>query len=450
MNTTRKCTFENSPAIGYNRTKPMLGKCLSVFGCAGLVLGAWVSFAAGCPAEECRVRDGIARSAAKLAAGGDFTVAYLGGSITLQRGWRVKYTDWLQKRFPKARVKGVCAGLSGTGSGVGVFRMDEEVLAHDPDLLFVEFATNDTYINPTTVRRAMEGIVRKTWRRNPETDIVFVYTIADHMTNCYLKGECPRAATAHEAVADRYGVPSLCFGVRVADLLKRGKLVMGLNAEAFPVPAEMPDRADRVRDLLAKEGRVLFSKDGTHPMDDGHALYLDCFTDSFDRLTAPPPADHAKRLSGAPLDVANYERAKFVPLDRSVLVGSGWRPLPAEDPKMKKFGARTGPLWHSATVGDSIVFRFRGTSFGVYDLIGPDGCRLEVLVDGETAAKPRDRYNHWTKKSHMFLPEFPFAACADGEHAVELRITPRCDGATAFCPSKLMIVGDLLEESTRK
>lgn len=428
----------------------MVVKCLLAMGCAGLVWGAGVSFAAGCSAEECRVRDGIARSAAKLAAGGDFTVAYLGGSITLQRGWRVKYTDWLQKRFPKARVKGVCAGLSGTGSGVGVFRMDEEVLAHDPDLLFVEFATNDTYINPTTVRRAMEGIVRKTWRRNPETDIVFVYTIADHMTNCYLKGECPRAATAHEAVADRYGVPSLCFGVRVADLLKRGKLVMSLDAEPFPIPKEEPDRADRVAKRLAESGRILFANDGTHPTDAGHDLYFQAFAAAFDRLAAPKPADHAARLAGAPLDAANYEKAKFVPIEKDMLVGGGWSTMPQDDALVRKFGGRLGAIWHSAAVGDSLRFRFHGTSFGAYDLIGPDGCRLEILVDGRRLSGHRDRFNNWTKKKHLLLPEYPFGSCEDGVHDVELRIAARTADATAFRPSKLMIVGDLISQSKRK
>ena len=41
------------------------------------------------PARELNVRDGIGRSAEKLKAGGDFSIAYLGGSITMQNGWRV-------------------------------------------------------------------------------------------------------------------------------------------------------------------------------------------------------------------------------------------------------------------------------------------------------------------------------------------------------------------------
>ena len=404
---------------------------------------------ANCRARELNVRDGIGRSAEKLKAGGDFSIAYLGGSITMQNGWRVKFTDYLQKRFPQARIKSTCAGLAGTGSDVGVFRMDDEVLPCNPDLLFVEFATNDTYINPTVIRRAMEGIVRKAWRHNAAMDVVFVYTIADHMTNAYLKGECPRAASVHEAVAEHYGVPTICFGVRVADLLKRGKLVMGLNDVAFPVPEETPDKFSYVSKAMAQKGIILFSKDGTHPVDAGHELYLKSFVESFDRLIAPAPANHSARLAQAPLDAANYEKSRYFPVDRSMLSGKGWEALVKDDPKMAKFGGRMGQIWHSGNVGDTLSFRFRGTAFGVLDLLGPDGCNVEISVDGQKRPNAKSRFNHWTTKKHLLLPSFPFAECADGEHEVTLKITPRQEGSTSFWPSKLMVVGDVCGTNVR-
>ena len=395
------------------------------------------------PARELNVRDGIGRSAAKLKAGGNFSIAYLGGSITMQKGWRDNFTDYLQKKYPQARIKGTCAGLAGTGSDVGVFRMDDEVLPANPDLLFVEFATNDTYINPSVIRKAMEGIVRKAWRHNADMDVVFVYTIADHMTNCYLKGVCPRAASAHEIVADRYGVPSICFGVRVADLLKRGKLAMGMGNVAFPIPEETPDKFDYATKKMAKEGRILFSKDGTHPCAAGHDLYLQSFVESFDRLIAPAPADHSARLAQKPLEADNYENSKYVAIDRAMLAGTGWEALGRTDPKMLKFGARMGQIWHSANVGDTLSFRFRGTAFGVLDLVGPDCCSVAISIDGKELPKPRGRFNHWAKSKHLLLPSFPFAACADGEHEVSLKIVQRQEGATSFWPSKLMVVGDV-------
>jgi lysophospholipase L1-like esterase len=71
------------------------------------------------------------------------TVAYLGGSITAMNGWRNKTTDWLRTTYPGATFKEIHAAIGGTGSDLGVFRLGRDVLAHKPDLLFVEFATND-------------------------------------------------------------------------------------------------------------------------------------------------------------------------------------------------------------------------------------------------------------------------------------------------------------------
>jgi hypothetical protein len=46
---------------------------------------------------ESQTRGGLPNFAAKLKAGGEVRVAYLGGSITESNGWRVLTTAWLQK-----------------------------------------------------------------------------------------------------------------------------------------------------------------------------------------------------------------------------------------------------------------------------------------------------------------------------------------------------------------
>ncbi len=45
-------------------------------------------------AVECTPRQGLPNWFAKMADGGDVRIAYLGGSITAQPGWRVKTFDW--------------------------------------------------------------------------------------------------------------------------------------------------------------------------------------------------------------------------------------------------------------------------------------------------------------------------------------------------------------------
>jgi hypothetical protein len=67
---------------------------------------------------------------------------------------------------------------------------------------------NDGGAAPDAIWRNMEGIVRRTWRQEPQTDIVFTYTIHEGMIAEVKKGLCPRSASAMELFD---GIPSVNF-----------------------------------------------------------------------------------------------------------------------------------------------------------------------------------------------------------------------------------------------
>ena len=79
----------------------------------------------------------------KLRDGQPVKIAYLGGSITAAKGWRIKTREWFSQEFPKAKVSEIHAAIGGTGSNLGVYRVQRDALKYKPDLLFVEFAVND-------------------------------------------------------------------------------------------------------------------------------------------------------------------------------------------------------------------------------------------------------------------------------------------------------------------
>ena len=125
--------------------------------------------------------------------------------------------------------------------------MEHDALRHNPDLLFVEFATNDGRAAPEAIWRSMEGIVRQTWKKNPATDIVFAYTITEAMKQDYLAGTCNRAASAMEQLADHLSVRlagscslklfvrftvSSCISIRSQGASGRERARIGLRARA--------------------------------------------------------------------------------------------------------------------------------------------------------------------------------------------------------------------------
>lgn len=332
---------------------------------------------------EVRARAGIPNllRKARAADGRELRVAYLGGSITAAPGWRVKSLEGLKTRFPGVTWKEIHAAIGGTGSDLGVFRVGQDVLAHRPDLLFVEFAVNDGGADPAQIQRAMEGIVRQAWAADPETDIVFVYTVSEPFLPDLKAGKCSRSATAMEEVADHYGIPSMHFGVDVQKRLNAGSLVF--KGEAPPKDAK-PDSG----------APMLFSTDGVHPLvETGHVLYAETVARGFDEFekepAAPVPAPHELV---EPLRPDHWAAAKLVPLSEGML-GGDWQKLDggeSGDDLARRFAKFLPQMWRTSAPGAGLSLRFRGEVVGFFDVVGPDGGQLKVkLDDGDEKTVPR-------------------------------------------------------------
>ena len=201
-------------------------------------------------AEELRVRDGLPNFFAKLAAGRPVRIAYLGGSITAANGWRPKSFAWFKSQYPNAEVIEINAAISGTGSDYGACRIAADVLSKNPDLVFMEHRVNG---GGGYEAKSVEGIIRQIWKENPHTDICLVYTLSQGMLKDLQAGKQTSFGAIMETVANAYGIPSIDLGVEIAKREKAGDLIFKGNA---PV-----------------EGKLVFSKDGTHPGNEGHEVY---------------------------------------------------------------------------------------------------------------------------------------------------------------------------------
>ncbi len=315
-------------------------------------------------AVECTPRGGLPNIRKKIEAGQTLKVAYLGGSITAAPGWRIKSREWLAAQYPKAKFEEIHAAIGGTGSDLGVFRLENDALRHSPDLLFVEFAVNDGGTNPSQIHKAMEGIVRQTWRSNPEIDICYVYTLTDKMLPDLKAGNMPKAASAMEVLADHYSIPSIHFGVKVAAMETAGELI-------FKAP--QPKKTAETKPWV-------FSSDGVHPLvETGHQIYTDTIARSWPAIweagTTPGP-----HVMPDPVRKDNWEKARQIPITESMLKGS-WTKLPDDDPLLQVFAKNMPQLFRADAPDAALVFAFDGTTAAVFDLLGPDGGQLTLQLD---------------------------------------------------------------------
>ena len=367
-------------------------------------------------AKECRPRTGLPNFLAK--AQGVFgsgerpeiKVAYLGGSITAQPGWRVKSLAHFRESYPSVKFIEINAAIGGTGSDLGVFRLQQDVLSKQPDLLFVEFAVNDGGAAPDQIIRCMEGIVRQTWRANPSCDICFVYTLVEGMAPTVAGGKFQRSASAMEKVADHYGIPTIHLGLEVSRLTKEGKLLW-----KTPLP-KTPEQKAALGDKIA------FAADGVHPhVETGHQLYLEAITRSLPAI-GQASGKPMKHVLPAPLAADNFEDAGLVSVAAAKLP-AGVAPLdPAKDATAKAFADRLPALVRLTEAGQAIEFKFKGTHCAVYDVIGPAGGKVAATLDGG-APKAVVRFD--AHCSYNRLSSFTVGTnLPDAVHTVRLELLP--------------------------
>ncbi|MEI8037740.1 MAG: SGNH/GDSL hydrolase family protein [Verrucomicrobiota bacterium] len=216
------------------------------------------------PAVLYTSRDGLPNVAGKLKAGGEVNVVFLGGSITVggasPKGYVTFVTSWLKEQYPNAKINVLNKGISGTGSDFGAARYDRDVLAHNPDLVLIEFCVNDGDSDRT---ESMEKMVHKTWMKNPKTDLAIFYTMAQTHLESYKTGKLPPSASAHERVAAFYGIPSLGTVFNAAAKINAGEIPWSV-----------------------------FSGDGCHPTQAGYGFFDDVFAQALPELFKAAPTTH--------------------------------------------------------------------------------------------------------------------------------------------------------------
>lgn len=164
---------------------------------------------------------------AKAAAGEAVTVAGLGGSITAgasakskaeagnnarayteelggEMCWFDRTVEWFREAFANTQITGVNAGIGSTPSFLGTFRMEQMVLGHQPDLVFVEFSVND----PSTVHNLLEGEIFDAYesviRKCLETGAAVVQIFMTDKDNVTLQA-------VHNRIAEHYGIPTVSY-----------------------------------------------------------------------------------------------------------------------------------------------------------------------------------------------------------------------------------------------
>jgi lysophospholipase L1-like esterase len=192
----------------------------------------------------------------KARQGGEINVVFFGGSLTWganstdpeRFSYRALITEKLRTQYPAAHLRSWDAAIGGTGSQLGIFRLERDVLSHKPDLVFLEFTVNDT---PRSEERlaSYEAIVRTTLEAKCPIMIVILPVRQDVLS---------RASSvqhrAHENIAEAYNCPFVDVTPYIADRVENGSARL---EDIWPDPSN------------------------AHPVNLGYKLYADAIWESF-------------------------------------------------------------------------------------------------------------------------------------------------------------------------
>lgn len=133
------------------------------------------------PAEffRLRIRHDPAGFVSSMANGDPVKMVVYGTSLTANGAWPEKLKTWLDGIHP-GKTTLVNSGLSGKNSADGVAQLASKVLAHHPDVVFIEFAMNDAFhYDPPTptltvdqARANLESMIDSILGQNPDCEII--------------------------------------------------------------------------------------------------------------------------------------------------------------------------------------------------------------------------------------------------------------------------------------
>ncbi len=270
-------------------------------------------------------------------------VGFLGGSITEGAGSSNNKFCYAQQVCTKlggiydgVEFNCINAGVGGTTSTLGLFRMKRDLLDKNPDIAFIEFAVNDSDLPTTGIY--MENIVRAI-KKYKDIPIVIVLTITEDIVKKYGSVKNSPAGQKHIKLAEYY------------------------NLELINIGDEMHDKA--IHDNI--EFSKLFT-DGVHPNDCGHGIYSDIIIDYLKNVDFKHSNTEQQLLYGREFKNPGL-------LMGNELANDTWKL------SYNNMYGRLPDYIYSFTPGDELSFEFEGSFLGLYFTIEKDSGTIEFKVD---------------------------------------------------------------------
>jgi lysophospholipase L1-like esterase len=324
-------------------------------------------------------------------------IGYFGGSITEGAGatewdktsWRARLTAHLREAYPDAEITEIMAAVGGTGTDLGICRCEHDLLSGDPDLVFIEFATNDYPFEYRDQLNGYENCLRQILTYKDTVDIVCVFSATMGTEKQIIENGNFGSRSVQATLASHYGLPTV-------------------------------DPGDALRFAVAAAGGdwLRYTTDNTHPNDEGYSIYTDVMVKAMTRwLDGETPSALNSRAIPEPLSRESLVAGRMIDLCECADV------LGEFTYNDRRFKRRFPHFWTANGVGSTIRYTFEGTAFGVYAIMDDESGILDVTIDGET--RSLCLWDEYCKSFSRGGYLFAFKDLPQALHSVELRVSDK-------------------------
>ncbi len=348
----------------------------------------------------------------KAQAGEALSVVFFGGSLTWGANasdpnltsYRGLMMDYLKKKYPKAVFSFHDAAIGGTGSNLGIFRLERDVLSKNPNIVFLDFTANDGYDGKDVeTLKCYETIMREVIGRGIPMELLY-FGFKWQFGDAYKPEEYYRRLD-HMKLADAY---------RTA------------QGDIYPLMQETVKSGRKSADQL-------WPFDGAHPDDSGYEIFFEAARLGFEEAVK-------EGLVCAVPEKPVFGEMKSV--RRTILADS---PLPKGWTKAKTY--RTS-LWYDglssrwmgdvamcdakdAGAIDPLRIEFEGTFLGFFGEANQDGLDFTLKLDGKDfpfAIQKKDKIEYspvWPFKmpygqGNLFIWRKSITKLVPGKHVLEI------------------------------
>ncbi len=320
--------------------------------------------------------------------GEEVTIVFLGASITMlrselnDRGYATLSARYYANKFSSPdKIRYINSGMNGTSSTIGLIRVDRDVLAYQPDIVFVEFAVNDS--KESQSREIFESLILRLLNSETKPAVVLLFMSSEGGYTC--QGHM-------QVIGEYYQLPMISVCDAVLQEVASGRMNWSYYADDNLHPNETGNR------LVAEFVNFLFDTADTAPMDEEFAL-------------PKQPFFGASYVTMKQLDRANGD---------GVVTGGSFQ----EQQVIKEF--KNG-WFHSASSGNKgMKLKLICKSlFAVYKENNDNNeGSAQIYVDGQLKATMSGyRIFGWGNPMSMFV----FREEDSREHTIEVRMSPGDD-----------------------